>query len=292
MVATTSISMSKSGRKEHERRRSKRATAGDTRHVGLRAFLALSTALGITILAVVLWPGKPSPEVTDTATNRMPIPTPQEAGVVQEPTATPASAPAEAVPVKAEDSSTELVAQGTELLKAGDLKGAIALYQKALTNAPDDEDLHFNLGVAYARSGSLTNAEAHYREALRLLPDYPEAQNNLGNLLLNSGRMQEAEPHLAKAVESMPEYAVAQNSLGVLRQKQSRTNEALACFEAAARLDTNYWQARFNLGNAYLLHGESAKAAEEFKEVLRVNPAYPPAKRGLEKATLQPAPNQ
>ncbi len=259
-----------------------------TRTLSRGAVLTWVFVVLVSAAVAVLWPRTQPPGAREVAKNEplaVTSQSPQQA--VLPDVAANEPGPAEISPETATKKSKDLVAHGTELLKAGDPKGAISLYQKALAESPKDEDLHFNLGVAYARSGAVTNAEAEYREALRLLPDYPEAHNNLGNLLLNTGRMQEAEEHLTEAVKLMPEYAVAQNSLGVLRQKQHRANDALECFEKAVRSDTNYWQAQFNLGNAYFLQGQKEKAVAAFKEVLRVNPSYPPAERALAKATGQ-----
>src|ERR1051326_8477039 len=49
--------------------------------------------------------------------------------------------------------------QANRLMNAGDASQAIELYRKALTLTPDDEDLHYNLGIAYAKLGDLARAE-------------------------------------------------------------------------------------------------------------------------------------
>ena len=116
---------------------------------------------------------------------------------------------------------------------------------------PEDEDLHYNLGIAYGRSGDITNAEHHYREALRLLPDYPEVHNNLGNLLLHAGRLGEAEEQFTEAIKLMPELSTAHNNLGIVRQSQNRMPEAITCFRKAVQYNTNYWQAHFNLAHRF-----------------------------------------
>jgi len=178
-------------------------------------------------------------------------------------------------------------AKANDLLKAGQVKEAIQAYKQAIALAPKDEDLHFNLGIAYAKSGDLTNAENEYIEALKLLPDYPEAHNNLGNVLMREGRLPEAEQHFEEAIKSMPEYAQAQNNMGIVRQHQNRTNEAVEFFEKAAQADTNYWEAHLNLASAYIRMNQKDKAIAELGETLRINPSFEPAKRMLAKATGQ-----
>jgi len=186
-----------------------------------------------------------------------------------------------------ESVAAELNRAANELLKAGDPAGAVRAYRQAIAQTPNDEDLHFNLGIAYTRIGDLTNAEAEYREALRLLPDYPEVHNNLGNLLMRAGRLSEAEGHFTEAVKQMPEYAQAHNNLGTLRQRQKMTNEALLCFQKAVELDTNNWEAHFNLASTYLQRNEREKGIEQLKETLRINPSFEMGQRMLQKALGQ-----
>ena len=179
--------------------------------------------------------------------------------------------------------AADLNARANELLSSGDALGAIRAFKQALLLTPDDEDVHYNLGLAYVQAGQGTNAETEYREALRLLPDYPEVHNNLGNLLLHSGRLEEAEKEFTEAINQMPDYSKAHNNLGIVRQKQKRLEEALACFQKAVLYESNYWQAHFNLANAYLAQSNLNQAIPELKETLRINPSFQTAQRVLDK---------
>ena len=185
--------------------------------------------------------------------------------------------------------ATALSSRASALLAAGDPKGAVRLLEEALRLTPADEDLHYNLGIAYARSGDTTNAELHYREALRLLPDYPEVHNNLGNLLLHAGRLGEAEEQFTEAIKLMPELATAHNSLGIVRQSQHRLPDAIACFRKAIEYNTNYWQAHFNLAVASVSQGTKDEGLRELQTVLRLNPGYTPAQSALDKLSAQPS---
>ncbi len=185
--------------------------------------------------------------------------------------------------------ATALATRANTLLASGDPKGAVRLLEEALRLTPADEDLHYNLGIAYGRSGNITNAEHHYREALRLLPDYPEVHNNLGNLLLHAGRLGEAEEQFAEAIKLMPELSTAHNNLGIVRQSQNRMPEAITCFRKAVQYNTNYWQAHFNLALASLSQGATDEGRRELQTVLRLNPGYAPAQSALDKLSAQPA---
>jgi Flp pilus assembly protein TadD len=183
--------------------------------------------------------------------------------------------------------ATDLATRANALLAAGDAKSAVRLFDEALRLTPGDEDLHYNLGIAYARSGDSTNAELQYREALRLLPDYPEVHNNLGNLLLHAGRLGEAEEQFTEAIKLMPELSSAHNSLGIVRQNQHRLPDAIACFRKAVEYNTNYWQAHFNLAIASLTQGSKEEGFQELQTVLRLNPGYEPAQSALDRIRAQ-----
>lgn len=185
--------------------------------------------------------------------------------------------------------ATELATRANALLAAGDVKSAVRVLEQALRLKPEDEDLHYNLGIAYGRSGDVSNAEHQYREALRLLPDYPEVHNNLGNLLLHAGRLSEAEEQLTEAIKQMPELSTAHNSLGIVRKSQNRMPEAITCFRKAVQYNTNYWQAHFNLAQASLSQGATDEGRRELQIVLRLNPGYAPAQSALDKLSAQPA---
>jgi type IV pilus biogenesis/stability protein PilW len=184
-----------------------------------------------------------------------------------------------------EEKTAALVNRGAEALEKGNLPEAILLYQEALRIAPDDEGLHYNLGIAYARQGMTEKALEHYGEALRLFPDHVEAHNNLGNLLMRAGRLDEAVDHFRAAVKVMPDYASGYNNLGTaLQQQQDKLDEATRQFEKAVALNPDYWEARFNLGQSYLLQGHTEKARVELHKVLQTHPDFQPAWLALERA--------
>ncbi len=189
--------------------------------------------------------------------------------------------PGAAVNREKEGHADDLNDQGTRFLEAGDAKQAAEMFAKAVKLAPENETLHFNLGVALNRAGDVTNAEFQYKEALRLVPDYPEANNNYGNLLAREGRLAEAKEHLAAAVDDTPDSAPYNNSLGVVRERLNETNEALLCFKKAVECDSNYMEAHFNLAQSYITRKDRAKAIEELRETLRIKPGFEPAMRAL-----------
>ena len=177
-----------------------------------------------------------------------------------------------------------LVGEGNELLNKRDFAAAEEKYRQAVALSPEQEDLHYNLGLALARQGKVEEAKKHYEKALQLFPDYAEAQNNLGNLLLAQNKIDEAIALFRKAIQNSPENASFRNNLGTALARQQMVAEATAEFQEAVRLAPDYAEARVNLANALLASGKPDEAVAQLNEALRLKPGYKPALQTLQRA--------
>lgn len=173
------------------------------------------------------------------------------------------------------------VGQANQLLSQGKTEQAIELYREAAALMPQDEDVHYNLGIALARSGKTNEALAAYETALKILPDYAEVHNNVGNLLLRMGRSDEAIQHLRAAIKAVPDYASAHNNLGNALRMTGQLEESMRLFARAVELDTNYWEARFNLATACRQQNQLTQAVAHYQEVLRLKPDFAPARQAI-----------
>lgn len=183
--------------------------------------------------------------------------------------------------------AASLVTRGNELLRQGQFAEAAKVYEEAKRLTPEDEDVHYNLGIAFARMGRQEEAVASYRRALELFPQYAEAHNNLGILLHRMGKLDEAFEHFRAAIKAVPDYASAYNNLGNALRQRGLAAEATDAFLKASQLDTNYWQARFNLANSYAALDRLDDAIAEYEAVLRIEPDFAPAQQALEQTRLK-----
>ncbi len=187
-------------------------------------------------------------------------------------------------PVSDEEKVNALVNEGTRLLGEGNAARAGELYGEALKLNPEDETVHFNLGVAWGQLGQAEAAKKEYLEALRLYPEYPEAHVNLGNLLAKQGQNAEAMEQFNLALKANPDNANAHNALGTALAAEKNYKEAMVHFLEAIRLQPNHLEARCNLGMGYLAQGKTEQAIEQFTEILKQHPDFPPAQAGLQRA--------
>jgi tetratricopeptide (TPR) repeat protein len=148
----------------------------------------------------------------------------------------------------------------------------------------DTADLHYRLGEEYFKNGDYLSALRELIKSVELDRKNPEAQYLLGTTYFHLGRYQDAERHLKIAIElkkgDREGYPEAHNNLGNVYLQTGRYDEAIAEFEKC--LDVIFYQPNFpkvyyNIGVAYMKKGDMAKAMENFKQAVKMDPAFCPA---------------
>ena len=71
---------------------------------------------------------------------------------------------------------------GWEQSASGDMEGAIGTYQRLIAVAPDNAEVHNNLGVIHFRKREYSKAKTYFETALALDADYDEAHANLNRV--------------------------------------------------------------------------------------------------------------
>jgi type IV pilus assembly protein PilF len=138
---------------------------------------------------------------------------------------------------------------GVGYLRQGRADAAIDALERAVDLDPRSADAHSALALAYDQFGEPDRAEEHYRRATQLDINNSAVQNSFGVFLCRRNRWSEAERYFERAV-SNPRYPT----------------------RAAART---------NAANCALGAGDLAKAEENFRAALALEPAYPDALSGM-----------
>jgi tetratricopeptide (TPR) repeat protein len=118
----------------------------------------------------------------------------------------------------------------------GDLKGAIACYEKALTFDPEDTNAYLNLGNALAARQDLAGAIACFKKALDLDPKIALAHSDLGTALYEQGDVKGAVACYRKAIDLDPNYAMAHCNLGHALREQGHFAQALKALKRGHQL--------------------------------------------------------
>ena len=115
---------------------------------------------------------------------------------------------------------------GIVLKKQGKWEKAIEHYTKALTVAPDDEGLYYNIGMAYFDGGDNQAATKHFDQALRLNPGFyignATVCKNLGNAYHGIGDTDLAEKFFKAALDAEPDHSESKRMLRRITDTKSK----------------------------------------------------------------------
>jgi tetratricopeptide (TPR) repeat protein len=163
-------------------------------------------------------------------------------------------------------------AKAVRLHRAGEIAGAIKLYEKVIRSAPRNADALNLLGLAHFQSGQLERAASLLEQALAIKPQLPSVDYNLGTVLQKLGRHEPAVVNFRRAIEKRPDDADAHNNLGTALKALGRLDEAIEQFRLALALRHDWGEAHFNLANALDASGRSEESIGYYERAVRLMP--------------------
>ncbi len=142
------------------------------------------------------------------------------------------------------------------LVNAGDLKGAIDHYRKALQIDPRLPGVHFELGEAILQSapgnaGTEAEAQKEFEVALSADGDSARTECQLGSIALSQSQMDQAFAHYQRAYQINPNEVQAQMGLAKVLMVQEKPKEAIQYLRKAVESDPLNGAAHYQLGIAY-----------------------------------------
>jgi len=172
---------------------------------------------------------------------------------------------------------------GQLYLDQGKYDDAIAAYDKALKENPDDADTHFKLGLIYGEKTKYDQAISQFRKTIRLKPGHIGAYRQMGVLLLkNRENYDEAEGVYKKLVSLVPADAEARLNLGYIYSEKGNFFAAEEEFKKAISLNPYFIKSYIYLSRVYLHRSDFDRAAAVLKEALVANPDSEEAKTELQ----------
>ena len=164
------------------------------------------------------------------------------------------------------------LARAGEFYRGKRYADAEAELRAAVRLAPEDAELHDDLGVALGSKGDWDGEITEEREALRLDPNNEMAHLNLGAALGNRGDLDGAIAEEREALRLDPNNEKAHANLGVALGNKGDWDGEIAEYREALRLDPNNEKAHVNLGAALGNKGDWDGEIAEERETLRLNP--------------------
>ncbi|MGZ5120980.1 MAG: tetratricopeptide repeat protein, partial [Burkholderiales bacterium] len=155
-------------------------------------------------------------------------------------------------------------------------------YGKVVELLPNDAVAQLNYGKALQEAGRAQEAVAHFDLALARNPSLAEAEFYLGLAQSDQGNFDQALSHYERALALDPNNVKVQvNLAGILRTK-GRGSEARGLYERALARDNNLDIAHKELADLMVEAGEYESALPHYREALRINPDFRPAKENLD----------
>ena len=141
---------------------------------------------------------------------------------------------------------------------------------------------------AYMQMGILTAARKnpiaiqYYKNAIRIRPNSTEAWYAIGKFYQDIEDWQNAITTYNALIAADPANKYARYNLGAIHLIHlKKYKQALDYFTEAIQTDPHYTEAYYGRGLAYQALGNKAAAGNDFRQCLRINPDYEPAKTEL-----------
>jgi tetratricopeptide (TPR) repeat protein len=183
-----------------------------------------------------------------------------------------------------EQMQTDYIDQPTQLRQAYEVDAelymrehkypqAIAAFSRALQVVPDDPDLLYGRGLAYAEANDVDLAVKDFHRVLKLKPGDVDASNALGFTLADANRdLAEAEQLIQMARTAKPNDPAIADSWGWLQYRLGRLDQAAQVLAGA-------WQAQkdadvgVHLGEVLWKLGHRQDAQRIFDDVRKLDPS-------------------
>lgn len=157
-------------------------------------------------------------------------------------------------------------------MDAGNYAAAVSSYDKALRVKPDDAEMLYGRGLAYAEAGKTDQAVADFRKVLEIKPGDIETSNALGYTLADAGRdLGEAQNLIQTARSARPDDPSVADSWGWLKFRQGQLDQAESVLRGAwaSRKDADIG---VHLAEVLWTRGEHDEARKVLNEVRRIDP--------------------
>jgi tetratricopeptide (TPR) repeat protein len=179
-------------------------------------------------------------------------------------------------------------AHGMKLLSrayydSGDFKNSLLSYEKYLKLKPDDDQALNDMANCHFKLSDFENAEIAFARALEINDNLAAAYRNLGLTKIHLGKPKEALALLEIYNKIAPEDLDIELAIGGLFSQLSDYSGAIPHFEKYLTRNPNSIDGLFNISECYYNSGHIGSAVIGYKQILRLNPEFLPAKNRLSK---------
>ncbi len=183
------------------------------------------------------------------------------------------------------------------LSERGDFDGSIKTYRLAMDIAPQYSYLPYNLGLLYTRIGDLPEAQHWFESAERIAVANPrrqngrwtersEALNALGTLALHRRDSAKARRYFEDAFAADPRNPNARQNLALLAASDRDYTRADRLWTDLIGDSQDYIEAPVAFAESLARRGDTARAIQQYKDILVRQPDWPGAHDALARLYL------
>ncbi len=183
----------------------------------------------------------------------------------------PAFGPA---PQKSEIKASRMFLKAADLMDEGRSGGAAQLMRRALKLTPENPDLHYLLGLAYADMDRRGDAIDAWVRAVALNPEHDDSHHNLILSLMKTERWGEARAAAEDALARFPGDPRFLESLAHIHAKDNEPEKAFERYASAIELGTETAGLLYALGLAARDCNRHEKARDAFEAALALAPDF------------------
>ena len=162
-----------------------------------------------------------------------------------------------------------------QFVGSGQLQDAISLGEKAVSQWPQDPEIHHYLGLAYFKTGQLKPAREQLERARDLNKRETGARFDLALVCLSQQDYSAAADELQVVVKLTPSNPLAHVLLGRSYLNSNRSVPAIDEFKTALRLDPSIRLGHYHLGFAYSSLGRNDEAIAEYRTEVQRSGEHP-----------------
>ncbi len=165
--------------------------------------------------------------------------------------------------------------------KGDDATRARDLLEGVLARDPENKQALMAMGLADIKDGDLAAAEQHLRQAVAVDPTYTQAISKLGEVLHRRGDDDGALAQMKKAVEIAPLSAADWLGMGNIQRERGEIDHAMESYREALRADARQVGAYNNLGLLLQEKGRLDEARKLYEKALQIRPDSPILRNSL-----------
>ncbi|HYW79856.1 MAG TPA: tetratricopeptide repeat protein, partial [Thermoguttaceae bacterium] len=167
-------------------------------------------------------------------------------------------------------------ASGQKFAEAGLHLEAVAQYEKALVDEPEDWRIHLKMGESLTKLEEWPTAQIHLRKALARRPNLAPLQYEMAQALIRTKDYASAKTHLDAVIQLNPKSVTAWCNRATVRRQTGDSAGALADYDVAIRLDPNLAAAWYNRGFLRLEQQDWNRAVQDLERFLELSPPNEP----------------